>query len=155
MQLASGKDFNAFEKFFRMADKYAMNADAATRALVYDNAIKKGLSEVEADFATMESMNFHKRGLSPTVQYVSRMIPFFNSQIQGLNVLYKAATGQMPFNEALQIRRKFYNNAALLAASGIAYAMMMQDDDYYKNAKPKDRYSNFIFHIPGVEEPIK
>jgi len=154
-QLASGKDFNAFEKFFRMADKYAMNADAATRALVYDNAINKGLSEVEADFATMESMNFHKRGLSPTVQYVSRMIPFFNSQIQGLNVLYKAATGQMPFNEQLKIKQKFYNNAMLLAASGIAYAMAMQDDDYYKNAKPKDRYSNFIFHIPGVDEPLK
>jgi len=154
-QLASGKDFNVFEKFFRMADKAAMDADAATRALVYDNAINKGLSEVEADFATMESMNFHKRGLSPTVQYVSRMIPFFNSQIQGLNVLYKAATGQMPFNEQLKIKQKFYNNAMLLAASGIAYAMAMQDDDYYKNAKPKDRYSNFMVHLPGVDEPLK
>ena len=155
LQLASGKDFNAFDKLFRMADKAALNADAATRALVYENAIKNGLSEVEAEFAVMESMNFHKRGLSPAVQYASRMIPFFNAQIQGLNVLYKAATGQMPFNEALKIRRKFYNNAMLLAAGGIAYAMAMEDDDYYKNAKPKDRYSNFFLHIPGLDEPLK
>jgi hypothetical protein len=155
LQLASGKDFNAFDKLFRMADKAALNADAATRALVYENAIKNGLSEVEADFAVMESMNFHKRGLSPTIQYASRMIPFFNAQIQGLNVLYKAATGQMPFNERLKIRQKFYQNAGLLALTGIVYAMAMEDDEYYKNAKPKDRYSNFFLHVPGLDEPLK
>jgi hypothetical protein len=155
LQLASGKDFNAFDKLFRRADKAALNADAATRALVYENAIKNGLSEVEAEFAVMESMNFHKRGLSPMVQYASRMIPFFNAQIQGLNVLYKAATGQMPFEEQLKIKQKFYNNAMLLAAGGIAYAMAMQDDDYYKNAKPKDRYSNFFLHTPFTDEPLK
>lgn len=155
LQLASGKDFNAFDKLFRWTDKAALNADAATRALVYENAIKNGLSEVEAEFAVMESMNFHKRGLSPAVQYASRMIPFFNAQIQGLNVLYKAATGQMPFEERLKIKQKFYNNAMLLAAGGIAYAMAMEDDDYYKNAKPKDRYSNFFLHIPGLDEPLK
>ena len=155
LQLASGKDFNALDKLFRMADKAALNADAATRTLVYENAIKNGLSEIEAEFAVMESMNFHKRGLSPMVQYASRMIPFFNAQIQGLNVLYKAATGQMPFEEQLKIKQKFYNNAMLLAAGGIAYAMAMQDDEYYKNAKPKDRYSNFFLHVPGLDEPLK
>jgi hypothetical protein len=122
---------------------------------VYENAIKNGLSEIEAEFAVMESMNFHKRGLSPMVQYASRMIPFFNAQIQGLNVLYKAATGQMPFEEQLKIKQKFYNNAMLLAAGGIAYAMAMQDDEYYKNAKPKDRYSNFFLHTPFTDEPLK
>jgi hypothetical protein len=155
LQLASGKDMGAMDKLFAMADRQAMKADAATRALVYDNAIKNGLSEVEADFAVMESMNFHKRGLSPTVQYASRMIPFFNSQIQGLNVLYKAATGNMPFNEQLQIKQKFQNNAMLLMGTGLAYAMLMDDDEYFKNAKPKDKYSNFFVHIPGADEPLK
>lgn len=155
LQLASGKDMGVLDKFFAMADQQAMRADAATRALVYDNAIKNGLSEVQADMAVMESMNFHKRGLSPTVQYASRMIPFFNSQIQGLNVLYKAATGGMPFNEQLRIKQKFQNNAMMLMGMGLVYAMMMDDDDYFKNAKPKDRYSNFFVHIPGADEPLK
>lgn len=155
LQLASGKSQGAIDRLFAMMDRAAMNADAATRTLVYDNAIKNGLSEVEADFAVMESMNFHKRGLSPTIQYASRMIPFFNAQIQGLNVLYKAARGQMPFEEQLKIKQKFVKNAVLLMGIGIAYAMAMDDDDYYKNAKPKDRYSNFFVHIPGVEEPLK
>ena len=155
LQLASGKDMGVMDKFFAMADNQAMKADAATRVLVYDNAIKNGLSEVEADMAVMESMNFHKRGLSPTVQYASRMIPFFNSQIQGLNVLFKAATGNMPFNEQLRIKQKFQNNAMMLMGMGLVYAMMMEDDEYFKNAKPKDKYSNFFVHIPGVDEPLK
>jgi hypothetical protein len=155
LQLASGKDQNALDSLLAMADRAAMSADAATRSLVYENAIKNGLSEVEADMMVMESMNFNKRGLSPTVQYASRLIPFFNAQIQGLNVLYKAATGKMPFNEQQRIKQKFFNNGMMLMATGLVYAMAMQDDEYYKNAKPKDRYSNFFMYIPGVKEPLK
>ena len=155
LQLASGKDQNILDKVVAAADRAAMRADAATRALVYENARKNGLSEVEADMAVRESMNFYKRGLSPTVQYASRLIPFFNAQIQGLNVLYKAATGQMPFEEQMQIKQKFFNNALLLVATGLVYAMAMDDDEYYKNAKPKDKYTNFFLHLPGVDEPLK
>lgn len=155
LQLAGGKDQGAFDKLFAMADRAALRADAATRSLIYDNAIKNGLSEVEADMMVMESMNFYKRGLSPTVQYASRMIPFLNAQIQGLNVLYKAARGQMPFNERQAIQRKFFNNAMLLMGTGLVYAMAMDDDEYFKNAKPKDKYSNFFLHLPGLDEPLK
>ena len=155
LQLASGKDQSVLDKVFAATDRYAMRADAATRALVYENARKNGLSEVEADLAVRESMNFYKRGLSPTVQYASRLIPFFNAQIQGLNVLYKAARGQMPFEEQMQIQQKFFNNALLLVATGIVYAMAMDDDEYYKNAKPRDRYTNFFVPLPGVAEPLK
>jgi hypothetical protein len=155
LQLASGKDQNALEKVFAAADRYAMRADAATLALVLKNAEANGLSEVEADMATMESMNFYKRGLSPTLQYASRLIPFFNAQIQGLNVLVKAARGNMPFEEQQQIKRKFFNNAMLLTATGLVYAMAMEDDEYFRNARPRDKYSNFFLPIPGVEEPLK
>ena len=155
LQLASGKSQGVFDKMFAKADKLALQADAATRALIYENAIKNGLSEVEASHSVRESMNFTKRGLSPTVQYASRMIPFFNAQIQGLSVLFKAATGNMPANDVLKIKRKFFNNAMLLTGFGIAYAMAMDDDDYYKNAKPRDRYTNFFVPLPGVDEPLK
>jgi len=155
LQLASGKDQNALEKVLAAADRYAMRADAATLALVLKNAEANGLSEVEADMATMESMNFYKRGLSPTLQYASRLIPFFNAQIQGLNVLVKAARGNMPFEEQQQIKRKFFNNALLLTATGLVYAMAMEDDETFRNARPRDKYSNFFLPIPGVDEPLK
>jgi hypothetical protein len=155
LQLASGKDQSALDKVIAAADRYAMRADAATLALVLKNAEANGLSEVEADMATMESMNFYKRGLSPTLQYASRLIPFFNAQIQGLNVLYKAARGQMPFEEQQQIKRKFFNNAVLLMGTGIVYAMAMDDDETFRNARPRDKYANFFLPIPGVDEPLK
>jgi hypothetical protein len=155
LQLASGKDQNVWEKVFAAADRYAMRADAATLALVLKNAEASGLSEVEADMATMESMNFYKRGLSPTLQYASRLIPFFNAQIQGLNVLVKAARGNMPFEEQQEIKRKFLNNALLLTFTGVAYAMAMEDDETFRNARPRDKYSNFFMPIPGVDEPLK
>jgi Large polyvalent protein associated domain 38 len=155
LQLASGKDQGVMDRTFAMLDRAAMRADASTRALVYKNARENGLSEVEADQMVMESMNFYKRGLSPTVQYANRLIPFMNAQIQGLNVLYKAATGKMPFNERQEIQRKFFNNAMMLAATGVVYAMAMEDDDYFRDAKPKDKYSNFFLHLPGIAEPFK
>jgi hypothetical protein len=156
LQLADGKNnHNAIQHLFAVMDRASMHADAATRVLVHENALKNGLSEVEADFMTMESMNFHKRGASATIQYAHRMIPFFSSQIQGLSVLAKAMRGNMPFNEQLQIKKKFFNNAVLLFASGLAYAAAMEDDDYYKNAKPRDKMSFWFVHLPGVDEPIK
>jgi hypothetical protein len=155
LQLASGKDLGAINRLFAFVDRASMRADAATRALIFDNARANGLSGVEADLMVMESMNFYNRGLSPTIQYANRLIPFMNAQIQGLNVLLKAARGNMPFEEQQQIKRKFFNNAVMLTATGVLYAMAMEDDEYFKNAKPRDKYSNMFVHLPGVEEPMK
>jgi hypothetical protein len=155
LQLASGKDGAVIDRFLGMIDRAAIRADAATRGLVYENARKNGLSEVEADLMTVESMNFYKRGLSPTVQYANRLYPFLNSQIQGLNVLAKAMRGNMPFNERQRIQRKFWNNAVMLFGVGLVYAMAMEDDETFKNAKPRDKYTNFFVHLPGVSEPVK
>jgi chromosome segregation ATPase len=154
-QLASGKDGPAIDRFLGVLDRAAIRADAATRSLVYDSARKNGLSEVEADMMTMESMNFYKRGLSPTVQYANRLIPFMNAQIQGLNVLVKAMRGNMPFEERQKIQRKFINNAFLLFGVGLVYAFAMDDDEAFKNAKPRDKYSNFFVNLAGLDEPLK
>jgi hypothetical protein len=155
LQIASGKDQKAYEKLFAALDRYALRADAATRALVYENALKNGLSEVEADMMTMESMNFYKRGLNPAVQYANRLYPFLNAQIQGLNVLVKAFRGNMPFEQQLEIRQKFMNRAMFLFATGLVYALAMDDDDTFKNARPRDKYSNFFIHLPGMTEAVK
>jgi hypothetical protein len=61
---------------------------------------------MEATLMALESMNFNKRGASPSVHIAGALIPFFNAQIQALNVLYKALTGKMPFNERLKIQEK-------------------------------------------------
>ena len=132
-----------------------MEADATTRRAQYNSYINQGLSEMEATLMSLESMNFNKRGASPSVHWANSLIPFFNAQIQSLNVLYKAMTGKMPFNEKLKIQKKLLLRGGMLAAGTLAYTAAMQDDEAYKNATPDQKYGNWFVRIPGVEEPVR
>ena len=133
----------------------SMEADATTRRAQYNSYIEQGLSEMEATLLALESMNFNKRGASPSVHMANSLIPFFNAQIQGLNVLYKASMGKMPFNDQLRIREKMLKRGAFMAVASLAYAAIMQDDEAYKNANPDQKYGNWFVRVPGLDEPIK
>jgi hypothetical protein len=133
----------------------SMEADATTRRAQYNSYIQQGLSEMEATLLSLESMNFNKRGASPSIHVANSLIPFFNAQIQGLNVLYKAARGKMPFNDQLRIREKMLRRGAFMAVASLAYAALMQDDEAYKNATPDQKYGNWFIRVPGLDEPIK
>jgi len=151
--ITAGK--SGWAKLMAKADALAMQGDAATRAVIYKESIDKGMSEQQALLRTLESMNFGRRGLSPSMQMLSTVIPFFNAQIQGLDVLYRAYKGQMPFNEQLKIKEKMMQRGMFMALGTIAYAAAMQDDEAYKRAKPEERYGNWFIYIPGFDEPIK
>ena len=142
-------------KLINKAETVAMEADAVTRRAQYNSYIKQGLSEMEATLMALESMNFNKRGVSPSVHLANSLIPFFNAQIQGLNVLYKAMTGKMPFNERLKIQEKMFERGGMLVVTSLAYAAAMQDDEAYKNATPDQKYGNWFVRIPGMDEPLK
>jgi hypothetical protein len=133
----------------------SMEADATTRRAQYNSYIEQGLSEMEATLLALESMNFNKRGASPSIHVANSLIPFFNAQIQGLNVLYKASMGKMPFNDQLRIREKMLRRGAFMAVASLAYAALMQDDEAYKNANPDQKYGNWFVRVPGLDEPIK
>ena len=132
-----------------------MEADAITRRAQYNSYIEQGLSEMEATLMALESMNFNKRGASPSIHVANALIPFFNAQIQGLNVMYKAMSGKMPFNDQLRIREKMLTRGGMMAAATFAYALMMEDDEAYKNATPDQKYGNWFVRLPGVDEPVK
>jgi hypothetical protein len=136
-------------------DNLAVQGDASTRVVMYNNFRKQGLSDMEATLATLESMNFNRRGLSPSVYMLSMMVPFMNAQIQGLDVLYRAFKGKMPFNEQLKVREKLIQRGMMLAGVTIMYALMMEDDETYKNASPSDRYTNFFIKTPFFDEAIR
>jgi len=144
-----------YHKIMAKLDAFAIQGDAATRAVVYKDSLNKGMSEMQALLRTLESMNFSRRGLSPSMQVLSTIIPFFNAQIQGLDVLYRAFTGQMPHSEQLKIRQKMLVRGLMLAAGTMAYAAMMQDDEAYKRAKPEERLANWFVYVPGIDEPVR
>jgi hypothetical protein len=151
--ITAGK--GVFSELLSRAEAISMEADALTRRAQYNSYIKQGLSEMEATYMALESMNFNKRGASPSIHWANSLIPFFNAQIQGLNVLYKALTGNLPFNERLKIQEKLLTRGLMIAAGTLAYAASMQDDEAYKNATPDQKYGNWFVRIPGVEEPLR
>lgn len=151
--LASGR--GKWDKALAWMDTLALQADAATRAVAYNDALKKGLSEAQAQFRALEMQNFSRRGLSPSMQMLSTLIPFFNAQVQGLDVLYRSLTGKMPFAKQLDIQRKIVARTTMLAATALAYAFAMQDNDEYKKATPAERYGNLFVPIPGSKDMLK
>jgi len=83
------------------------------------------------------------------------MVPFMNAQIQGLNVLYKAFRGQMPFGEKLRVKQKLVQRALMMWAFSMIYASLMQDDETYQNANDDEKYSNWFVPNPFGEDHIK
>jgi hypothetical protein len=142
---------------YRMAqlDQLAIQGDAATRVVMYNSFIKQGLSEMEATLATLEAMNFSKRGISASLFQLSTMVPFMNAQIQGLNVLYQAYKGKMPFNDKLKVKQKLVQRGLMMAGFSMLYAAAMQDDEAYQNANDDEKYANWFIYSPLSEEPVK
>ena len=151
--VSAGK--SGWDKAMSRLDALALQGDAATRAVVYKDSLAKGMTKQQALLRTLESMNFSRRGVSPSMQMLSVLIPFFNAQIQGLDVLYRAFKGDMPFSEQLKIRQKLATRGAMLAAGTMAYAMLMEDDEAYKRAKPEERLANWFVYVPGIDEPVR
>jgi hypothetical protein len=151
--MSAGK--SGWDKATTMLDTFALQGDAATRAVIYKDSLAKGMSEQEALLRTLESMNFSRRGVSPSMQALSTLIPFFNAQVQGLDVIYRAMKGDMPYSQQLDIRGKMVRRGLMLAAGTIAYAAMMEDDEAYKRAKPEERLANWFVYVPGIDEPVR
>lgn len=136
-------------------DHGAHAADAITRRNVYNGAIKAGASEIEATLAAYESMPFSKRGTSPSTRYLNHMIPFLSAMIQGWDVMYRAAKGDMPLHERVNVRNKLRSRGMLIAGMTMMYAMASADDEDYKKANTSERLNNWFVHLPGLDNAVK
>ena len=136
-------------------DAFAMAADATTRAVLYDSFRKQGMGHHEALLNTLESMNFSRRGTSASLHWLGAMVPFFNAQIQGADAVYRSLKGDTSFEQKMDARNVLLKRGALIAASTMAYAMLMQDDEAYKNATPEERAMNWFLRVPGLDEPVR
>lgn len=152
-QISTGR--TGWELAMAKLDEVAMAADTATRVSMYNSFIKQGLSPRMAEYATLEAMNFSRRGTSPSMHFLNMMIPFFNANVQGLDVLWRAYKGDMPESQRLRVKQKLIARGIMMGAFTVAYAAMWQDDEAYENANPDERYSNWFIPIPGLREPLR
>jgi hypothetical protein len=152
-KMAEGK--SGWEKLWAKADRLAIMADESARLSLYNGFIKKGMSPMEASLATLEAQNFTKHGYSPTIRMLSTMIPFFNSQIQGLNNFARSISGKSLFEDKLGARETMLKRGATVAGLTLAYTAMMRNTEAYKNADEYDKLNYWFIPLPFFKDPIR
>jgi Large polyvalent protein associated domain 38/ADP-Ribosyltransferase in polyvalent proteins len=129
-------------------------SDAATRALVYERVLAETGNEAEALHRAVEVMNFNRKGNSPLIRVLTAAVPFFNARLQGLDLFYRAASGNMNMNDAKAIQRKFWIRGATMFALSAMYYMMVADDEDYKKQEQETKDGNWLIPSLGIRIPI-
>ena len=129
-------------------------SDAATRALIYERVLADTGNEAEALYRSLEVMNFHRKGNSALIRVLTAAVPFFNARLQGLDLFYRASTGNMNNKDAASIQRQFFARGMTMMALSTAYWFMVSDEEEYKKQEQETRDNNWIIPSLGIRIPI-
>ena len=129
-------------------------SDAATRIAVYDAAIAQGMSEAEASLRAIEILDFSRHGSNQILSLLTKLIPFLNARIQGLDVVWQAGkaagkfiAGKQQSERDTQIGKKFLVRGGALAVISMALEMINEDDEDYKNLEDYVKNSNLLIPL--------
>jgi hypothetical protein len=139
-----------FETLLHRLDGITRASDLAVRKAIYDQTLKESQGdELLAQTRAREFINFRRRGASDFVGAMVTTIPFFNAYIQGMDVLYRAASGKDSSSSVgrAQARQMFWGRAAIVMALSSLYAAGAGDDEDYQEMDLRTRDSNWI--LPG------
>ena len=143
-----------FTSLWDALEKGSTASDAATRMEVYKRTLAETGNEAEALFRALEVMNFNRKGSSAVVRILTAAVPFLNARMQGLDVLYRAASGQMNARDAAQIQKQFFVRGAMMASLSAAYWLLTHDDEEYKKQEQETRDNYWLLPSLGVKIPI-
>jgi hypothetical protein len=129
-------------------------SDAATRVLIYERVLADTGNEAEALYRSLEVMNFHRKGSSPLIRVLTAAVPFFNARLQGLDLFYRASTGNMNNKDSAAIQRQFWARGMTMMALSAFYWAMVSDDEEYKKQEQETRDNNWLIPAIGVKIPI-
>jgi len=123
-------------------------SDLAVRAAIYEQTMKESNNDMLlAQTRSREFINFRRRGASEAIGAMVTTIPFFNAYVQGMDVLYRAASGKdaSASNGRALARRMFMTRALTVTFISSLYALSKSDDDEYKDMDLRTRDGNWIF----------
>ena len=143
-----------FTSVWDALEKGTTASDAATRALIYERVLKDTGNEAEALYRSLEVMNFHRKGNSPLIRVLTAAVPFFNARLQGLDLFYRASTGNMNTKDAAAVQRQFWARGMTMMALSAAYWFMTSDDEEYKKQEQETRDNNWLIPSLGIRIPI-
>ena len=125
-------------------------SDLAVRKAIYDQTmIENNKDQLLAQSRAREFINFRRRGSSEAIAIATATIPFFNAYVQGMDVLYRAASGNDSSSSVgrSQARQLFWSRAGTVIMLSSVYALMSGDDEDYQEMDLRTRNSNWI--LPG------
>jgi len=137
-----------FESILHKLDGITRASDLAVRKAIYDQTLKESGDALLAQTRAREFINFRRRGANDFVGAMVTTIPFFNAYIQGMDVLYRAASGKDSSSsvDRAQARQLFWSRAAIVTTLSMMYALGKDDDDEdYNNMDLRTRDNNWIF----------
>ena len=146
--------FRPFTSLWDGLEKATIASDAATRAVIYDRVLAETGNEAEALYRALEVMNFHRKGGNTLVRFLTAAIPFFNARLQGLDLFYRASSGNMNSKDAAAIQRKFFMRGSAMMALSVAYYLSVADDEEYKKQEQETKDNNWLFPALGIRIPI-
>jgi len=135
-----------FETLLHKLDAITRASDLAVRKAIYDQTMRETNDAVLAQTRAREFINFRRRGASNFSAVMTTTIPFFNAYAQGMDVLYRAATGEAAASslERNAARKLFWSRAAMLAAFSTLYALGKSEDEDYREMDLRTRDGNWI-----------
>jgi len=129
-------------------------SDAATRIAIYESALKQGLTEAEAAFRAIEVLDFSRRGGNQVVAVLTKLIPFLNARIQGLDVLWQAGkaagkvvTGKETGEREGNIGKSFLVRGGMLAVASMILEMINSDDEDYQQLDDYIKDGNLLIPL--------
>ena len=135
--------------FLHKLEGFTRASDLAVRVAIYEHTLKENNNDMLlAQTRAREFINFRRRGSSELTNALITTIPFFNAYVQGMDVLYRAASGVNSSSSVgrAEARALFWNRAAVVTAFSFMYALSKsEDDDEYKELDLRTRDNNWIF----------
>ena len=160
---------SAFARVTSILDQIADASDFAQRRAVYVRVMKEtggfpsGGDQRKAILAATNVIDFDKRGMGRTAQFLNRTIAFMNAYAQQIDVLTQALaepiaggveklTGQKVTSisgglrglDRQQAMTRLAIASGLLASTCLLYAFAVGDDDEYKKMDDQTKMRNFV-----------
>lgn len=150
--LEAAKDKNAISKVAHAAyqhlHKFSYSADLAVRLGIYRQTMKETGDMQLAATRAREIINFRKAGTSQATNAMKQIIPFLGASLQGMDVLYRTATGRgNSMQERKAAFKAFAGNMMMLSAMTVLYTMMQSGDDEYE--EQKGYVTDYNYMLPG------
>ena len=136
-----------FVSMWNALDSISGASDSSTRIAVYNRVLKETGDETRAIVEALEVINFSRKGANAGMRYLTAVVPFLNARVQGLDVLYRGAKGDIASVDKAKRRKRFYFRALMIVSLTAAYHMAQnagdeEDNPWYHNA-PEHVKDNF------------